>query len=254
MSQTVRITKKYITSPGSQGDGLTLCDGKHYVIDNCIIDFSNQDLDDIDECLGITWGCSAEISNCIFCGAGKLVLCGSGDKDKAGREHGQIVRFTNCIFENFGRRGPEVQCGMQVYLTDCLIRNWGEPDRFTVRSFGAWAHGAGSFIIADSCIFWQDNGRFGKHWFKDMVGHIGQAWNDERFLGLFSKDAWRPGNARGLVESDGGCVMAKNCYTNQAWVVIENHSEPMLPVVARQKMLDFGMLESQIKTVTGLLS
>lgn len=119
------IENRYITRPGSQGDGLTLCDGQHYVLRNCLIDLSGNDLDEIDEALGITWGCSAEVYNCVFRGAGKLVLCGSGDRDKLSLEHGKQVVFNDCLFENFSQRGPEVQDGMRVELNRCVIRNWG---------------------------------------------------------------------------------------------------------------------------------
>lgn len=215
------IKDRYITAPTEQGDGLCLWDGSLHIVENCFIDLNGCSLDDIDEALSITYGSSAEIRNCVIRGAGKLVLCGCGDKEIAPRERGRTVKFDHCILEDFGRRGPEVQDGMIVSLQSCLIRNWGDPDRFTVRSFGAWAHGEGSAILAQDCIFIQENGRFGKHWFKDLIGHIGQAWNDSKFAGLFSKNAWRPGNCRGLVASDGGVVQAMNCYAS-AGVVLEH--------------------------------
>lgn len=216
------IVGKHITTPiHPGGDGISCCDGEHYNIKNCCVDFTAQPLDNIDEALGVTWGSTAIVTNSYFVGAGKLILCGSGDEDKIELECGKSVLFKDCTFSHFGRRGPEVQDGMEVILENCLICNWGAPDRFTVRSFGAWAHGKGSRIIAYNCIFWQDY-RFGRHWFQDMIGHIGQAWNDSGVRGLFSKDAWRPGNCRGLVASDGGYVEAHNCYRNHDWIVIEN--------------------------------
>lgn len=221
------MKNQLITQPGLQGDGVTFWDGMPHVLSDSVIDLSGCDLDDIDEALGITYGSSAVITNCVLRGAGKLVLCGCGDKDQAEIERGKTVVFRNCIFEDFGRRGPEVQDGMKVFLENCLIRNWGAPERFTVRSFGAWAHGEGSSIIANNCIFWQDFGRFGQHWFKDLIGHIGQAFNDRKLAGLFSKDAWRPGNCRGLIASDGGYVEANNCYANYDWIVIENLNSEM---------------------------
>ena len=132
-----------------------------------------------------------------------------------------MVTFRNCIFENFGRRGPEVQDGMLVELHNCLIRNWGDPSRFTVRSFGAWAHGRGSNIRAFNTIFMQKS-LFTRNLLADMVGHIGQAWNDSGIRGIFSRDAWIPGRARALTASDGGSVWAWNCYVNKPWLVMDN--------------------------------
>lgn len=212
---------KIITAPNEQGDGISFFDGKHHELRDCVVDFSAQDLSDIDEALGITWGSSAMITDCVFRGAGKLVLCGSGDTDKKALERGKVVTFRHCLFENFGRRGPEVQDGMRVYLENCVIRNWGYPDRFTVRSFGAWAHGTDSLISAINCVFWQEN-KWGSHPVKDLIGHIGQAYNDTGLKGFFSKDAWRPGNWRGLVASDGGIARAYNCYVNHDWITVEN--------------------------------
>lgn len=219
------IKDRYITSPGDQGDGLTLCDGNHYVIDNCIIDLTYHNLDDIDEAIGVTWGSSAEISNCTFRGAGKLILCGSGDKDKLHLEKDKTVTFRRCIFENFSRRGPEVQDGMHVFLEECLIRDWGQPDRFTVRSFGAWAHGEGSSIHATKCVFLQEH-FYTRNFFKDLIGHIGQAVNDGGFWRFFTKEAWRPGTKRGLTATVGGYVEAINCYASKG-VVLENRTDKM---------------------------
>lgn len=221
------IKDQCIMRPGDQGDGVSFWDGASHVVEDSVIDLSACDLDEIDEALGVTYGSSVVVKNCVIRGAGKLVLCGCGDADKVAVETGKIVVFKDCILENFGRRGPEVQDGMQVTLHNCLIRNWGDPDRFNVRSFGAWAHGENSIIMAANCVFWQDNGRFGRYWFKDLIGHIGQAFNDTKFRGLFSRDAWRPGNCRALVASDGGYVRADNCWANHSWLAIENHHDAM---------------------------
>lgn len=222
----ILIEKQLITAPGDQGDGLTLCDGRHYVIRDCLIDFSSLPLNEIDEALGVTWGCSAEIYNCVFRGAGKLVLCGSGDSDKLALEKGKKVVFNDCLFENFSRRGPEVQDGMLVEMNRCLVRGWASADRFTVRTFGAWAHGAGSRIEAHDCVFWQDE-IFGRHFIRDFLGHFGQAVNDGGIKAIFSREAWLPGAWRGLVASNGGQAKAKGCYANHPWIILDNRSSRM---------------------------
>lgn len=244
------IENRLITKPNDQGDGLTLCDGQHYVIRNCIIDFSDQEIGSIDEALGITWGCSAQISSCVFRGAGKLVLCGSGDAERAGSEYHKKVTFNECVFENFSRRGPEAQDGMHVELNRCLIRNWGDAERFSVRSFGAWAHGYGSLIRANHCVFWQDK-MFGKYFVRDLIGHVGQAFNDTGLRGLFSMDAWRPGNWRGLVASDRGAVMAWDCYANHPWIALRNRSFNMDEIDAHKLITKLEKMKAGLYAAFG---
>lgn len=209
-----------ITVPNDQGDGITLFDGHDWNVVNTVVDFSQQDLDDIDEAVGVTWGSNAAFTDCVFRGAGKLVLCGSNDSDKRSLEWHKCVTFNHCLFENFGRRGPEVQCGMIVEMNNCLIRNWGDDDRFTVRSFGAWAHDDG-VIIANNCVFWQDT-MSSSHWLKDKIGHIGQAVNDLGFKGLFTRNAWMSGKRRGLTTDGTGYVEARYCWTNDPGIVLDN--------------------------------
>lgn len=220
------IKNKYINSApqnpdGAWSDAIQLLDGQHHTIEDCIIDLSNIDIDNMDEALGITWGSSADVKNCVIKGAAKLILCGCGDKDKIPVEKGKTVTFTNCIFEDFSRRGPEVQDGMKVYLKNCLIQNWGYGDRFSVRSFGAWAHTEDSYIKAENCIFKQKK-FFNGHFWADMIGHIGQAVNDSGFFRVFTKEAWQPGVCRALTATAGGEVEAVNCYKNHWWMSIQN--------------------------------
>lgn len=245
------IENKLITSVNEMKDGISLCDGYAYSIRNCIIDLSSKSLDEIDEAIGITWGSSACISNCIIRGAGKLILCGSGDKDKMCFERGKKVTFSNCILEDFGRRGPEVQCGMWCELHRCLIRNWGHADRFDTRSFGAWSHTDGSYINATDCIFWQDH-MFNRHFIKDLINHIGQAWNDSGIKGLFSMDAWRPGNWRGLIASDGGNVHASNCYRNHRWIRIDNLIYEMPEQQAFEMLEFFDDMAIKLERICGI--
>ena len=223
------IENKYITQPTDGGDGISLYDGQHWIIQNCVVDLSDCDLDDIDEALGITYGSSANVKNCVFRGAGKLILCGCGDKDKIHLEEGKEVVFENCIFENFGRRGPEVQDGMNITLRNCLIRNWGDPDRFDTRNFAAWAHHGGS-IVCENCIFWQDT-KERPTWqnIKDKANHIGQAVNYAGVKALFEKKTYIPGVERGLIQTNDGAVYAKNVYRNKSWIYLDN-VESYMPV------------------------
>lgn len=220
----IEIAYKRITKPQQLGpqytdkDGLGLFDGHEYLVHDCIIDMSEAE--DVDEAAAVTWGAAAEFRRCVIRGAGKLFLCGSGDKDKRSVEDGKTVTLESCILENFGRRGPEVQCGMQVTMRDCLIRNWGSTDYFDVRSFGAWAHDGGS-ITAVNCIFIQENPIFSKNFFADLVSHVGQAVNDDGLLALLNPSTYVPGICRGLTATRGGKVSALGCYKNRWWVRVE---------------------------------
>lgn len=218
----MELKNKFISQPGFGGDGIGLCSKQEHLIENCIIDLSNCKLSDLDEAIGITWGASATIKRCVIRGAGKLVLCGSGDKDQHSiDEWGKTVHFEDCILRDFGRRGPEVQYGMRVTMNNCLIENWGDPERFTVRNFGAWAHGEGARIDCENTLFMQKS-LFTRNFFSDLKGHIGQAVNDGGFGRFFTREAWQPGRCRGLVATDKGQVSAKNCYKNKLWIRIEN--------------------------------
>jgi len=239
MSETIIIKGWRITAPTTQGgDGLGFADGKEYLVQDCIIDLSACPLDTIDEAVGVTWGSSATFQRCVIRGAGKLCLCGSGDADKVDVEEEKRVRFIDCVLENFGRRGPEVQSGMRVFLQNCLVRNWGDPSRFTVRNFGAWAHKGGR-IDAIGTIFWQD--RFLRPWkqfWADLFDHIGQAWNDEGIRGLLRLSTWIPGVCKGLLATDGGEAYAWQCWKNHWWICLPwRHTTAMMDKTDAKIML-----------------
>lgn len=224
----IEIKDKLILKPYEIGnDGLPLSGGEHYKIENCIIDLSNWDIEDIDESVGIIWGSSAEFHNCVIKGAGKLILCGCGDEDKMESEIGKRVEFHRCILEDFGRRGPEVQDKMEAYLDSCLIQNWGISSRFCVRSFAAWAHSGGK-IYVDSCVFKQNNLKYGFiNRILDFMNHIGQAYNDEGLKGVFRKKTFIGGRLWGLVSTGTGYVQATNCWKSNEKILIENSKNPM---------------------------
>ena len=221
--------------PGQLGAGYTGDDGigmyqpLSYIIEDCIIDFSGLSLDEQDEAVGVTWGASATFRRCVIKGAGKLILCGSGDKDKVNVEAQKRVMFYDCVFEDFGRRGPEVQNGMHATLHNCLIKNWGMPGRFTVRNFGSWAHRKGR-IDAIGCVYWQDSFlRPLRQFCADLADHIGQAWNDEGIRGLLRLSAWIPGVCKGLYATDGGEAHAWQCWKNRWWIMLPwRHTTAMM--------------------------
>lgn len=219
------ITQAQIYPDGAPYDGLGFCDNQSHHIRNCIIDLSGTSLDMMDEAVSFTWGSSGLVENCVIKGAGKLILCGSGDQDRRALEEHKSVTFKNCILEDFSRRGPEVQCGMKVTLENCLIKNWGDPRRFLVRSFGAWAHDGGELIIRN-CVF-EQGGLLTRNFLSDLVSHIGQAVNDSGIKSLLTWEAWLPGRCRGATATAGGSITCENCYKNHWWVKVQNLKSKM---------------------------
>lgn len=222
----MRLSGQIITAPDAGGHGLDMSDGQHWLVEDCLIDLSACPLEQLDEAVGVTWGSSAVFRRCLIRGAGKLLLCGSGDASRATVEHGKTVILEDCLLEDFGRRGPEAQAGMHIVLRRCLIRNWGVRSRFTVRAFGAWAHD-GASIRAEECVFWQD-----RFWQSGLRGFVVDLAN---WIGwCFNRRDWNPlhwllpGVCRGLTASQGGTVRASRCWTNRWWIRLQGHRGPRM--------------------------
>lgn len=223
---TYSLAGQTITAPDTGGHGLDMSNGQDWLVEDCLIDLSACPLDQLDEAVGVVWGSSAVFRRCVIRGAGKLVLCGSGDTDKLNVERGKTVIFEDCILEDFGRRAPEAQDGVRVLMRRCVIRNWGVRSRFTVRAFAAWAHD-GASIRAEDCVFWQD--RFLQAGLRglavDLANWIGWAWNRRDRNPLH----WiMPGVCRGLTASQGGTVSAAHCYKNRWWIRLSGHEGPRM--------------------------
>ena len=223
---TYSLAGQTITAPDAGGHGLDMSHGQDWLVEDCLIDLSACPLDQLDEAVGVVWGSSAVFRRCVIRGAGKLVLCGSGDTDKLNVERGKTVIFEDCILEDFGRRAPEAQDGVRVLMRRCVIRNWGVRSRFTVRAFAAWAHD-GASIRAEDCVFWQD--RFLQAGLRglavDLANWIGWAWNRRDRNPLH----WiMPGVCRGLTASQGGTVSAAHCYKNRWWIRLSGHEGPRM--------------------------
>lgn len=236
------VREQRITAPDAGGHGLDMSDGQSWLVEDSIIDLSACPLERLDEAVGVTWGSRALFRRCVIRGAGKLLLCGSGDADKLAVERGKTVIFEDCILEDFGRRGPEVQSCMRVILRRCLIRNWGEPGRFDVRAFAAWAHD-GASIRAEDCVFWQD--RFLQAGLRglvaDLANWIGWCWQRRDWNLLH----WLlPGVCRGLTASQGGKVSARRCYANHWWIRLQGHQGARME--KREALALMARLESRM--------
>ncbi|MBQ7608554.1 MAG: hypothetical protein IJU76_11390, partial [Desulfovibrionaceae bacterium] len=181
--------------PGKDNDALQFSREQHFYVSNCIIDTSEIPQGSLDEACGITHGASAEFDHCLFRGAGKLVLIGSGDKKFAEVEKGKTVVFKDCWFDHFGRRGPEIQSGMNVLMDHCLISNWGSPDFFDVRAFGVWVH-EGAYLNIKYSAFIQSMKPTLWLWIKDHANHIGQAIKDGGIGALFKRRTYASGYKR----------------------------------------------------------
>lgn len=203
------IENKFITAPGSGGDGLCLSDGRHWLVRRCIVDMSGAS--GVDEAVSVVMGSAAHFEECVIRGAGKLVLVGCGDAEWLPPERRASATFRRCVLEDFGRRGPEVQDGMYCGMRECLIRGWGAPERFDTRSFAAWAHHGASIWLQD-CVFRQDRTWPGLRLFlRGFANQLGEAWNDEGLRGLFRAAAWIPGTRLGAFATAGGSIRADSC-------------------------------------------
>lgn len=218
------IHDRVITTPQIEGDGILIrgSDGNSDVI-HTLVDFSGlpTKAPALDEAASFVDYPVVYVERCRFVGAGKLCLCGSGDNVP----QGGYVQFHECIFENFGRRGPEVQDGIIVELSNCLIRNWGIPDRMDTRNFAAWAHDGGE-IIAQDCVFWQDTIWHGvQHFVKDIANWIGYSWKRKSWNIL---EYLTMGTLRALTKSQNGEILAKRCYKNKLSLWIQGHEGPYM--------------------------
>ena len=111
----------------------------------------------------------------------------------------------------------------------CVIRDWGDPARFSVRNFGSWAHHSG-VILAQDCV-WVQSWKW-DNWLKDLFGQVGQAWNDEGVKGLLRPTTWMPGIMHALRATAGGYVSAVNCRAPW-WCVMQGREGRMCATDAK---------------------
>ena len=243
MSDPVITENKRVLAPTEWGwDGIGFCDGRNHLVRNCIIDFTAIPLDGQDEAASCTWGSQARFERCWIRGAGKLILCGSGDEDREEKELGRHIILEDCLLENFGRRGPEVQSGMVCEIERCVIREWGDPNRFSVRNFASWAHNDG-VILAHDCV-WQQTWKW-NNLIRDICAQVGQAWNDEGLFGVLRPTTWMPGIMHALRATDGGHVSASNCAAPW-WCIVEGKD-------GRMNATDAKILVVQLETMAAEL-
>lgn len=216
-----------VTDTGAGGDGIHVENGLWRVCSEWA-DFSSHSVDEVDECFSPVRGASAAVQDCVFEGAEKVCLVGCGDAEWREAEQGNWVVFKDCTFRRGSRRMPEVQSGMSVLLLNCVVEDWCLPSRQPTdpkkaRGFGAWAHDGGTIVAVDcefrqTLPFWRGGWRF---MLSDLLGHLGNAWNESGILGILNPASWLPGPCRGLTASDGGSVRAVRCRKNRWWIRIQ---------------------------------
>ena len=220
------IEEQYITAPLSRGrDGITVygSDGP-VIIRNCTVDLGRCPLDKLDEGISGVDGARAVIRRTRVTRMGKAILWGNGDYPDTDPDAELVLE--DCIIRDFGRRAPEAQDGVRVIMRRCVIRNWGIGSRFTMRSFGAWAHD-GASIRAEDCVFWQD-----RFWQSGLRGFVVDLAN---WIGwCFNRRDWNPlhwllpGVCRGLTASQKGKVSASRCWANRWWIRLQGHRGPRM--------------------------
>lgn len=250
----IEIADRYITSPAQTpgDDGLGFWNGEEVYVHGCYIDLQANPVSALDEAVGITYGAHGVFERCVIRGAGKLILCGSGDKNAVPIEEGKTVVFKNCILEQGGRRFPEVQDGMRVTLQRCLVQEWGKKSRFIDRSFGAWAH-KGGHISAQDCVFRQQSLKRGVwFWLMDKVGHIGQAVNEDGLGALFRGKTYVAGTRRALTAQGTGTVWAINCWKSHEEMLIEGCTSWMPDKQADALIEELEKMRADLKKKFGI--
>lgn len=215
------LVNQLYTRPTVEGDGIHI-EGSDYpkpvLVRNCTVDFS-ECKDDTDELVSVVHGGIVAFEDCVFKNGRKACLIGTGDPG----EQKSLAFFSNCTFENFGRRGPEVQSNSICFMENCTIKNWGDPDYFDTRNFGAWAHDNGQLIM-DNCTFIQSfRVEQAKNIVADIGNHIGNVFNEGYFrnnnnilYGIWNifkhpMQAFLPGIMRGAMGDTNSNITLYNC-------------------------------------------
>lgn len=225
MTRNIYRNLVFDSADSSGGDCLTLFGPDQTDIYNCTFDLSEAPVESQDEAISLVRGAKVCIHDSLIVGSIKAILAGNGEYPEEDAERGHL-EMHNCIILGAGRRCPEAQDGVRVYMKNCWIADWGL--RFDTRAFGAWAHKNAS-ITAIDCLFTQSvPATFDmRRWVVDHMNHIGQAVNDSGFSALFKAKTYVSGFRRALTADDGGAVTASNCYRNSPKIIIENCSDYM---------------------------
>ena len=191
-----------------------------YIFHKCVFDNAGIKSDSYDEGAALINAPNVVFDQCRFSHWGKAVLVGNGDYEE--NDKNLRVVFKDCVFENNGRRSPYIQYGKAV-LDGCLIKNWGDPEYFYLKSHGLRVGSSAECDVVDS-IFIQE-----KFWpgFKNFFSDITNQYDPVLI----------PGNFRGAYAETGGRISLKHCYKNSKLVWFsEKNKNPMTKQEAEEKI------------------
>ena len=237
------VRHQRIIAPDAGGHGLGMSDGQSWLVEDCLIDLSACPLEGLDEAVGVTWGSRALFRRCVIRGAGKLLLCGSGDADKLAVERGKTVIFEDCILEDFGRRGPEVQSCMRVILRRCLIRNWGSRDGSTCGPLPPGRITAAASRPMPASLTSPASGAAGGSWRGTGWPIWARPGMTRACAACCARPAGCPASAGGLTATAGGHVRAADCRATRWWIRLEGHHGP------RMRREDAAALEKTLEAM-----
>lgn len=212
---------------GDQNDGICIVGKRRVHVSNSVIYRTGMNPKDADELASAVQGADVIWYRCRFKDNGKGVLVGSGDTDLEDLITGQRSLFYECVFEGNSRRNPFVQIG-QGYMINCLVRNWGRPNTFHEKSFGARAGSKAQLIISNT-VFIQD----------DLTTCLTRG---NFFSDIFNQYFWPfwygPGFRRAAYADWGGHIQCYHCYKNHRWLKIENHRGKYMTDQAASKLIE----------------
>ncbi len=192
-----------------------------YIFSECVFDNEGIEPDAYDEGVALVNAPSVLFYRCRFAHWGKAVLVGNGDHSDADKD--LRVTFNECIFEHNGRRSPYIQFG-KATLNNCLIKDWGDPDYFYLKSHGLRVGKEASCEVNNS-VFVQENFWPGniKTFFKDVFNQY--------------SPILLPGNCRGAYAEKGGNLTINHCYKNSMFVWFSaKNNDPMSKEEAEEKI------------------
>lgn len=191
-----------------------------YIFTECIFDNEGIQVNTYDEGVALVNAPSVVFNKCRFTHWGKAALVGNGDHNDA--DENLKVTFNDCIFECNGRRSPYIQYGNAI-LNNCLIKNWGDPEYFYLKSHGLRV-GKDASCEVNNCVFIQE-----KFWpgFKNFFSDIFHQYSPILL----------PGNFRGAYAEKGGSLELNHCYKNSIFVWFSSKNKnPMSKKEAEEKI------------------
>lgn len=174
------------------------------LIKNCIIDLREVPYNEQSAAISGICGSVVIVEDTIIIGAKTAITCGAGMYKYQDRR--STWGLNNVAFIDCNNGCPEVQNGVQMFMNNCLIENWGK--NFCDLSFGARSV-SGAYLEAINCLFIQNHTPGLKNFFKDLYNHARLA-NSNKPSKLM--DYITPGFKRAATSTPTGRMILTNCY------------------------------------------